>query len=205
MGRYVTLAELGRALKTPSDPTATDWNKGEYDEDLNLAIDSAEGEIDLYCGAQFDALDAAATDREYWTSNPGNLLTDAISDPTGVAVSIDGTAVASTCWRWVTKPTPTRAGKHLLGVGWYEFPCDQPVTVTATYGWPQIPPEVREAARLRAARLYMRQDAPLGMVDSEAAGGMYLVPSFDADIMRLLKDYRPRYFTAGGVWSGGQS
>lgn len=62
------------------------------------------------------------------------------------------------------------------------------VRITARWGYPSIPPEVRMASQLQAARLYRRKDSPEG-VTGNAEWGIIRLSRLDPDFGSLVADH----------------
>jgi hypothetical protein len=63
------------------------------------------------------------------------------------------------------------------------------ITVTGTWGWPQLPAAVKQACRLQVARVFKRQDSPLG-VAGFGEFGVVRVTQLDPDVKAMLAAYR---------------
>ena len=62
------------------------------------------------------------------------------------------------------------------------------VEVTAKWGWPAVPAEIKDATLLMAPRLFARKDSPTG-VAGFGDYGVVRVTASDADVARLLSPY----------------
>ncbi len=60
------------------------------------------------------------------------------------------------------------------------------VNITAVWGWPEVPDDIKMACHLQAARLYKRKGSPEGYVGS-AEWGVTRVPALDPDVLAILK------------------
>jgi len=63
------------------------------------------------------------------------------------------------------------------------------VRITAEWGWPAVPRDIREATKLLAARLYKRKDTSTG-VEGVGDWGPVRVAASDPDVRALLEDFR---------------
>jgi hypothetical protein len=64
------------------------------------------------------------------------------------------------------------------------------VTITAKWGWPTVPPAVKEATLLQASRLFARRTSPYGVAGSTEFGtGLRLLSRLDPDVAVSLRDY----------------
>ena len=68
-------------------------------------------------------------------------------------------------------------------VGW--VPTSGRLRVTARWGWPAVPDQVVEAAKLLAVRLYRRKDSPQGVLGS-SEWGVTRVSAVDPDVEALI-------------------
>lgn len=62
------------------------------------------------------------------------------------------------------------------------------VSITARFGWPEVPDQIVLATKILAARLYRRKDSPEGIVGSEAWGAIR-VTRVDPDVQALISPY----------------
>jgi hypothetical protein len=71
------------------------------------------------------------------------------------------------------------------------------VKVTATFGWPAVPAEVRQAALIQAVRLFKRKGSPFGIAGSPEDGSeMRLLSRLDPDVENLLRHLRRPWVVA---------
>lgn len=184
---YATLNELKAQLTIPvADTTRNDL--------LNRANEASARSIDTLCGRRFYA-DAAATARVYRTAasvlcDPDGevLLVDDISSLAGLVVETgDGTT-----WAEVTDYTPEPHNALVQGRPVTrlrrddsQWSYDRQVRVTAAWGWPTVPPEVKAANLIQAARLFRRKDSPEGVTGS-AEWGMIRLSRIDPDVQALV-------------------
>lgn len=73
----------------------------------------------------------------------------------------------------------------------HHFEQDDRIVLTATWGWPEVPAEVKYAAALYSTRLFRRFDSPLGITGNPDFGKVY-VSKLDPDIEALLKVFKKR-------------
>jgi len=189
---YVTLDELKASQELHGTTYA--------DHDLTLAISAASRAIDERCGRRFGR-DSSASARVY-TPLSGNLvlIDDAISI-TMVETDQNGDGTFEQAWaantEYVAWPLNasadgvpyTRITRHPLTGQFFPLWVPRSVRVTATWGWPAVPDQIRQATMLLAARLVKRsREAPFGVamigIDVGAAARIAAV---DPDV-RLLTD-----------------
>lgn len=168
------------------------------DYGIRHAIRAASRAVDDDTGRRFYA-DVNVSQRQFRTNTnvaygmDGELvLVDDIASLTGLIVEI-GTGSS---WQTVTDYIP----EPLTALAWglpvtglrrtlsYWLPSRQ-VRVTARWGWPAVPPPIREATELLAARSFKRKDAPFG-VAGFADFGAIRISGDDPDVERLLGNYR---------------
>ncbi|GGN96150.1 hypothetical protein GCM10010112_87140 [Actinoplanes lobatus] len=63
------------------------------------------------------------------------------------------------------------------------------VRITAEWGWPAVPADIREATKLLATRLYLRKDSPDGTAGVGEWGPVRVAAS-DPDVRALLEPFR---------------
>lgn len=85
-------------------------------------------------------------------------------------------------------------GGYLWGIGDWNFyfletPAKASVQVIGTFGWPEIPATVTQAACIQAARLYKRADSPLGVAGFGDMGAIRVSRGLDPDVAQLLQPY----------------
>lgn len=194
---YATLAEL-KAFIT-MDTAVVD-----RDALLTIALDAAHDDLEGDCGRRF-FLDAAATAR---TFDPADrviedrgrhyLIVDDIGSLTGLVVETGVTTFTAVTGTVEHRPENALARGRAItslmtptGV-WPTDPFTR-VRVTARWGWPAVPPRVKEATLLQASRLYARRNSPQGVVGS-AEWGQITVRRSDPDYMSLVAQFvRPGF------------
>lgn len=85
-------------------------------------------------------------------------------------------------------------GSYLLGIGDWNFyfletPAKASVQVIGTFGWPEVPAAVTQAAVLQASRIYKRTDSPLGVAGFGDMGAIRVSRGLDPDVAMLLAPY----------------
>jgi hypothetical protein len=63
------------------------------------------------------------------------------------------------------------------------------IKLTATIGWNAVPKQIKEACILQSERLYMKRDAPLGVMGESRFGAVRIENSLDVDIKEMLAPY----------------
>ncbi|WP_079195752.1 hypothetical protein [Streptomyces acidiscabies] len=188
---YVTLEELKGQFPIEAGDDSRDAA-------LNRARASASRGIDRVTGRRF-WLDADPVQRVFNTRGrivrevDGDLfLVDDIGSATGLVVE----AGSGTSWTVVTgyETSPDNAladGRPITGLlrvlgSWGT--ATTRLRVTARFGWPSVPDDIREAALIQAARLYKRKDSPEGIIGS-AEWGLRNLSRRDPDVWNLIEPY----------------
>ncbi len=189
---YATLADVKASLGI-----------SDYNDDLRIevALQAAEQMIDAYCGRTFDTAGTAATPRVYAAASSVYLTIDDATSVTLVETDPDLDGSWAESWSstdWQVEPLngliAGRAWPYttVRAIGDYSFPVSgiAAVRVTATWGWADTPAPVVAASRIQAARLFKRDDSPLGIAGGPDTGLLYLSRNMDPDVRMLLDPYR---------------
>lgn len=196
---YCTLAELKHQNRLNID-AGTDRTS---DEMLEGIIEAVSRRIDDECHRRF-WIDTSAQTR-YYTPKAADYLfvEDIASTDSDVTVAIDVNGDGT------TENTFTASDFNLLPysangdglpyqkievtpTGSYSFPTGIPkgVTVNAKFGWPAVPPAIKQATLLQSERLFKRFATPLGSESMTSLGRMTLtIPSLDPDVEILISRY----------------
>ena len=188
---YCTLAEVKAALRL---------NDAIDDTLIENSVEGASRRIDGYCGRFFYNTTNAV---KFFASDAYRLAVPDISSTSGLIVQTDdnGDGSFETTWTlntdYILEPTDaalqSRPYRRITATGGKTFPMfyipqDAGVQVTATWGFPSIPDDVREACVLLSMRQFARYNAALGVM---AFGDMAVsVRSVDPDVRDLLSPYR---------------
>lgn len=192
---YVTLADFKTYIK---------WTGGAGDDVLmENAITAASRLVDSHTGRRF-YLDAAATERRFQATSGDRLYIDEIGTLTGLIIATDttGDGTADTTWTAsdyevepydaIEQNLPVTA---LVAVGDHSFVSGsgrrrRTNHVTARWGWPTPPDEVKQATRILAARLYHRNKSPEGVQGFSEFGVVRVSVRMDPDAEQLLAGLR---------------
>jgi len=188
---YATLAEVKAVLRI-TDSTDNTL--------LEQTIEGASRRIDGYCNRFFFQTASTAV-RLYARYSYHLTVQDLSTDAITVKTDNNGDGTYETTWTqgtdYLLQPTnqDLQNGPYTLisAVGSKTFPIATTpslpgVEVTAVWGWPSVPHDVREACILLSIRGFARYNAALGVV---GFGDMAMqVRSVDPDVRDLLQPYR---------------
>lgn len=186
---YASLLEL-KSYMTANTDTEDDTN-------LSMALNGASRSIDGFTGRRF-WIDDVASPRVYRTlrqivpADEGSLiLVDDIASATGVVVETYSgsayTVVAASTYD-LNPESAIGLGKPATGLlmpagNWQVY---RKIRVTAKWGWPAVPDEVKQACLIQASRFYSRKDSPTGVMGS-SEWGLMRMPYMDPDVKALLR------------------
>jgi hypothetical protein len=187
---YVTSAELEAHI---SGGTSTESAAG-----LLLAVQAASRWVEGWCRRQFNKASTSSA-RLYRVTNPGRIWVDDIATST-VTVG-DGTGYTNTWDAADFLLEPIGALNYgatgepytsLSVIGARRFLLDYPglVQVTATWGWPAVPEDVKQATLIQAARLFKRRESTSGVLGGNDFGIVRVGTRVDPDVSDLLQRYR---------------
>lgn len=173
------------------------------DTQLELAIDAASSWINAYCERDFNQA-SAATARVFQPLSPFVCYVDDIASTTNLAVKTDVSSLGTYTETWSTTDYELRpvnaivngqahAYTSILSVQSRTFPYARrsPVQVTAIWGWPAVPKQVKKACMVQAARLYKRRFSPEGVLGgAEGMGPVRVGHKLDPDVCALLSAFR---------------
>ncbi|MFE0101158.1 hypothetical protein [Streptomyces sp. NPDC059009] len=156
-----------------------------YDDVLTEALASVSREIERHCNRQFNQ-QSSATSREYdadhvYTVRDGSrrihwVAVDDFHDAASLVVESGGTTWTASDYRLYP-----RNGVVDGQPGWpyYEIRAASPstlsfsadgVTVTAKWGWSDVPAPVKQACLILAAETFQIKDAPFGVAGMDQFG-----------------------------------
>ncbi len=182
---YATLTELKTTLRITD---STD------DVELQAKLLAASRRVDRDCGRRFWS-DRTTSSRIYTPHHEELLPVNDIATSTGLVVEVGRastwTTVASNAYDLLPEnaEADSRAIEVLTRVlGYWPMWGLQRVRVTARWGWPAVPEEIKNAAILLAARLFRRKDSPEG-VQGFADLGVVRVSRYDPDYDAFIGPY----------------
>lgn len=194
---YCSLSELKLQLRTA---VSTD------DTALGVAITAASRQIDQACNRRF-GLTGSAVQRLYdfddltIEGRDAIEINDLMTSVGLVVTADDGTytypntmtlntdfdlypwnaTAEGTPWTHIVR-RPTAATVWLSGA--------RSVSVVANWGFSTVPPAVKQATLIQAARLFQRRESPYGVAGSPELGNeMRLLAQLDPDVQALLQPY----------------
>ncbi|WP_327180458.1 phage gp6-like head-tail connector protein (plasmid) [Streptomyces sp. NBC_01335] len=184
---YAELADLKSNLNVESEDTTRDAM-------LQAVLAAASRGIDTSTGRRF-WLDEEPTARTFRVGgrvvrgdDGGERL---LLDDVGAAPVLVEAGSASS---WAAVPDyetgPDNAlvrGRPITSLTAGSWPAGR-VRVTARWGWPQVPDEIRQATLIQAARLYRRKDSPEGVAGS-AEWGVMRLSRRDPDVWALIEHF----------------
>lgn len=164
---------------------------------LSAALEAASASIDDRCGRSFGRGDSPASrifpvrGRVARLRDYGHLLiTDDIASADGLQVETGGEGAWTEIHEFEVYPANALPqGRPITGLVRPFWSTSGSVRVTAVWGWPEVPAQIRQATLLQAARLYRRKDSPEGIAGS-AEWGLVRVPYLDPDVRALVDPFR---------------
>jgi hypothetical protein len=176
---------------------------------IEQAIAAATRMIEGYCSRVF--YNMGASDRYYAASDPYFCPIDDAITVTAVRTAVTSNGNYDTLWN---NPTP---GNHdgdyqtePLNAQWptdgivspitgiralwrYLFPTiggNALVKISGTWGWTEVPDAVIQACVIQSARIYKRNDSPVGVMGFGDMGIIRVGTQLDPDVKMLLEPYR---------------
>lgn len=194
---YCTVAELKAELGI-TDSSA--------DTQLSLSIDAAARQVNSYCGRRTFDVDASVTVREYHPTLWSSARVDEISSTVGliVEVDLDGDGTYETTLTLGTDFLLLPRNALVNGLAYdqilligntYSFPAyylseRASLRVTAKFGWPSVPPDVKKACLIQAAQLYKAKDTAFGVAGFGDLGVLRVQAKINPLAAALLDGYR---------------
>ena len=189
---YTTLNEVKAALNLDDSME----NAG-----IELAIATASRMIDDYCGRFFyqDGTSIAPATRYYTPQDFYTVAVDDFVSLSEIATDDNFDQLYQTIWTAtdrmfepVNNPSRGWPLNRILAVGAYVFPANLPqsVRLKGIFGWSSVPFEVKTAAKIQSARLFLRNQSPFGIAGNTDMGTVRLAAKLDADVEALLRPMR---------------
>lgn len=188
---YCTLAELKSALHIIDSID---------DTMLEAAINSASDFINTYTNRDFH--NAGTAVRYFEADDNYSVVIDDLQSISELATSTNADMVFDATWSSTDyQLTPVNGRVNGLttpytgikSVNRFYFPIWNGMTlvrVTGVWGWASVPANVKQACILQAARIFKRNDSPLGVAGFGDMGVMRVSSRIDPDVAQLLDPYR---------------
>ena len=197
---YATLAQVKASLRITDSVD---------DSLIELAINSASRLIDAYTARVFYNLGTQA--RFFSATDPYFCPIDDAQSITEVATALTSNGNYDTIWANPTanqnngdyQVEPLNAAYPTDGIVapitgvralWrYLFPTiggNALVRVTGTWGWASVPDAITQACVIQAARIFKRNDSPLGIAGFGDMGVLRVGRALDPDVQQLVEPYR---------------
>lgn len=190
---YATVAELREHFSDSGTTLDTEL--------LERAINATSRSIDKYTGRRF-WVDSTVQTRQYRPRENWHVFVDDISTTTGLIVATDTNGDGSYSTTWDTADyqlEPANADKDGAAYAWTAltaiddktFPVyrRRSLQVTAKFGWSAVPDDVNQACLIRAAAIFKRKEAPLGIAGFGQFGEIRITRR-DPDVIELLAPFR---------------
>ncbi len=166
---------------------------------LDVSREAASRAIDEYCGRFFYKQPDLGTEDRFYESDRDLIVVDDIVSPPEQVIIAFASAPGSYVEPSVdlrlypaNAPAEGRPFTHLKpDKGRYPggLKAGVLVRITAQYGWPAVPPAIRQATMIQAARFFQRRTAPFGIAGSPETGSMRLLSRLDPDVEMLAQPF----------------
>ena len=187
---YATLADVKASLKITDNLD---------DSLLEIAVESASRLIDGYTGRYF--YNGGTATRNYAASDSWIVYIDDVQSVSEVASTdeVGGTYTTWTANDYQLEPLNGISGgmtqpyTSIRAVNQYVWPflADRAlVKITGVWGWASVPIAVKQATILQAARIFKRNDSPLGVAGFGDMGVVRVGARLDPDVQHLVDPYR---------------
>lgn len=181
---YLAVAELKAVLGDTGGTT--------HEAGYERAIEAASRQIDEFCRRRFWQ-DAAVSAREFFPLTPHAVLTDDIATTTGLVVEAyagSGTWSAMLATQWAVDPVTPFNGRPINRLvsydGAFATGTRPQVRVTARWGWPAVPAQVKQACQILAVDHFKSKDMTGGVAGFGDAGPVR-VAAFNPQARNLLE------------------
>tara|TARA_R100000329_G_scaffold31974_1_gene29630 strand:+ start:1214 stop:1891 length:678 start_codon:yes stop_codon:yes gene_type:complete len=182
------------------------------DDNLNASIKSASSSIAKYCGRQFD-IDSTVQTRVYDCEFMDYAFVDDIATTTGLIVktlnadaSVHETLTINTDFLLAPynadKLDPAIPfDKIVMNIenGGKVLPVEhrQGLQVTAKFGFPSVPDDVKQAALIQSARYFQRKNSPMGFSGNPETGQapIMFLSQLDPDVKTMIRHYKKSTIT----------
>lgn len=168
------------------------------DAELELAAEAASRAIDKACNRQFGQDATARFYTPVWQRDRYWIESDDLvaGEPVVIERLDESDAPIDTITNYVLTPRNAPAdgrpySRIELGRG---VSVSDPLRVTATWGWANVPPAIRAACLIQAGRIWGRRETPAApltslVVDDAQLGWAATAKEVDADVMAMIRPY----------------
>lgn len=187
---YITLNELKSALNIDDSVD---------DSALSAALTSAAGAVTAYCDRYFGQTGTIGTpvtrmyrpdDRRVFTDDLVSYTAVEYADADAASWTSIGTASVIAMPANAATLEPAHPYTSLHAISSAEWPdADGWVRITGVWGWPAVPPQIKQATLLQAVRLATSRSVPLGIVGGMEAMPMRLGAGLHPDARVLCEPY----------------
>jgi len=194
---YATLAEFKSAIGIASTDTADDTP-------LQSVLDATDALIDLYTDRK-QGFGTATETRYYNATEWEYTIVDDLVSITTLTTDDNGDGTYPTTWTAGTDYNLAPGNAALDGWPYTQidvsvtyprnFPRDvyRGVKVVGVFGWPAVPPAVKQAALIQAGAVWSSRTSPFGVIGGEALGGILRqTRALHPEAQVLLEAYRRR-------------
>lgn len=194
--QYASAAALQARLDSTATYTAAETSQHD------AILQAVSRMVDGHCRRMFGQ--TASQARTFDGGEAGRLIVPDLVSVTSVKTDEDGDQVYERTWstgdyelypynaalEYPPRPYTSINVSSATGTNDYYFPYGQRcIEVTGVWGWPEIPPDVREVVLLEAGRMLEQSRAPSGIVANAALGTVTIVPSMHATSRKMLAPY----------------
>jgi len=194
---YATLAEFKSAIGIASTDTADDTP-------LQSVLDATDALIDLYTDRK-QGFGTASETRYYTADAYEYVLVDDLVSITTLATDDNGDGTYPTTWTTLTDYNLAPGNAALDGWPYTQidvsvtYPRNFPkatyrgVKVIGVFGWPAVPPAVKQAALIQAGAVWSSRTSPFGVIGGSDLGGILRqTRALHPEAQVLLDAYRKR-------------
>lgn len=196
----------------------------QHDTTVTNAVNATIAAVIRYCGRSFEKVALASETARVYTrqgegtwrgiESPYTAVVHDIWDTTNLVVKTDqgDDGTFETTWAstdYQLEPLNLLEGDsyspywRIRAVEGRVFPCSSrraALQVTAAWGWTAVPADVKQAALIKAARVWMRKDSPQGVAGFGEFGVVRISRQQDPDVADLLDPFRhPKMVAAAMV------
>lgn len=180
----------------PEVKAAIGVDDAETDDDpvIEMAASAASRHLEDHAGrGRKFWLDTTAVARQFWPSEPDRVWVNDIGSTANLVVKVDdsgdGTFATTLTINtdFILEPVNAaadgRAYESIRRIDGGFFPCSSygrpTVQVTAMYGWPTVPVQIKEACILQAKQIFKSADTTFGAFQAGVDGFARWVPALD--------------------------